>query len=89
MNTSKMVLGWTLMVSLALLAGWVLAPAAAQDVPAAGAPKWEYKIVLPDSAEDPIANQAQLDRLGAMGWELCSAHSASRPHYFIFKRIKQ
>lgn len=84
------VIGLAALVGLILLAAWFSRePVGAQEKAGPVLQKWEYKIVLPDNAEDPRANQTQFDKLGADGWELCAAHSSTRPNYCIFKRPKR
>lgn len=81
-------IGLAVVCVLLLLAGWPSRePTGAQEKPAVQ--KWEYKIILPDRADDPLANQGQFDRLGAEGWELCAAHSSTRPNYCVFKRPRR
>jgi hypothetical protein len=75
---------------LILLVAWASRDSiAAQEKAAIAVQKWEYKIVLPDNIEDPRANQGHFDKLGSDGWELCVAHSSTRPHYCVFKRPKR
>lgn len=82
--------GLTVILGLALLGAWFSRErVGAQEKPAALVQKWEYKIVLPNNTEDPLLNQAQFDKLGVDGWELCVAHSSTRPHYCVFKRPKR
>jgi hypothetical protein len=77
-------------LGLILLVTWLSrAPVGAQEKAAPSVQKWEYRIILPDNVEDPRANQAQFDKLGADGWELCVAHSSTRPNYCVFKRPKR
>jgi hypothetical protein len=91
MNTRIVGIGLVTVLGLTFLAAWLSRePVGAQEKPAPSLQKWEYKIVLPDSIEDPRANQAQFDKLGAEGWELCAMHSGTpRPNYCVFKRPKR
>ena len=83
-------IGLTMALTLIVLVAWLSrGPAVAQDKPVTALQKWEYKIVLPQSVTDPRDNQAQFDKLGAEGWELCAAHSSTRPNYCIFKRPRR
>jgi hypothetical protein len=82
-------IGLSLIAFLLLVAWFSRDPASAQNKAGPAFQKWDYKIVLPDNVEDPRANQAQLDKLGTEGWELCVAHSSTRPNYYIFKRPKR
>jgi hypothetical protein len=84
------VTGMAAVLGLILAIAWLLRePVHAQEKPVPTLQKWEYKIVLPNKADDPLANQSQFDQLGAEGWELCAAHSSTRPNYCIFKRPKR
>jgi hypothetical protein len=70
-----------------LLAVWFShSPATAQERPAAQ--NWEYKIVLLEG-DDPRANQADFNKLGADAWELCALHSGTRPPFCVFKRPRR
>ena len=90
MSTRTVGIGLATVLGLILLAAWLSRePVGAQEKPAPILQKWEYKIVLPDNVEDPRANQAQFDKLGAEGWELCAVHSSTRPNYCVFKRPKR
>jgi hypothetical protein len=82
--------GLAVILGLILMVAWLSREAVgAQEKPVPALQKWEYKIVRPDNVEDPLANQTQFDKLGAEGWELCAAHSSTRPNYCIFKRPKR
>jgi hypothetical protein len=86
--TSK-VTGSGLAVLIVILAVAALARPAVvhQEQPAPAAPRWEYRVVLPE--DDPRENRAGFNKLGAEGWELSVMHSGTRPHYCIFKRPKR
>ena len=90
MSMKTATVGLSAVLGLTLLVAWFSRePVSAQEKPAPAVQKWEYKIVLPDNVEDPRANQTQFDKLGAEGWELCAAHSSTRPNYCVFKRPKR
>jgi hypothetical protein len=82
--------GLALALGMALLFGWLSRqPIGAQEEAPPAVQKWEYKVVLPDDALDPRKNEAQFNRLGADGWELCAAQGNTSPNYCIFKRPKR
>ena len=76
--------GLSAVVGAVVVAWLARGSAGAQERPAPAAQKWEYKIVYPDN--DPLANHAGFNKLGADGWELCVMHSGTRPAYCVFKR---
>jgi hypothetical protein len=74
-----------------LVVKFSLEPVSAQEKAAPTVPKWEYKVVLLENGpdNDPRANQAEFNKLGAESWELCALHSSNRPNFCIFKRPKR
>lgn len=91
MNKNIGVIGVAFVLGMILLvARFAREPIHAQEreKPAPAVQKWEYKIVILDNGRDldPRNNGAAFNKLGAEGWELCTAHSSTRPEYCIFKR---
>ncbi len=69
-------------------------PAAAQDKPAHAGVKWEYKIVHKPVAQlTEKEGQAEFNKLGEDGWELCATISTTSSRgpwgVFVFKRPKR
>jgi hypothetical protein len=90
MNTKNIAVGMLAIVGLVLLlASYSLQRVNAQEQASPAVQKWEYKVVLPESVQDPLVNQAQFNRLGAEGWEMCAVHSSTLPNYCVFKRSRR
>jgi hypothetical protein len=49
-------------------------------------PTWEYKYVVRDLAREPALDEAELNALGARGWELAAAFARGNEADFYFKR---
>ena len=49
---------------------------------------WEYHYIRRESGESALA-QAELDALGADGWELVGVASAGAALHFYFKRVRR
>jgi len=50
--------------------------------------RWEYKVLLKDADEQP-ASEADLNALGADGWELAGVGSIAGRTQFYFKRPRR
>lgn len=50
------------------------------------APSWEYKHVVRELARDGAPGEAELDALGAEGWELAAAITQGGSAHLYFKR---
>ncbi len=51
-------------------------------------PTWEYKHLVRDLAKESAPDEAELDALGAKGWELACAFARGAEAHFYFKRQK-
>ena len=49
---------------------------------------WEYKQLIRNLAKEDAPTEAELNQLGADGWELAGIFSDSPFVYFYFKRLK-
>jgi hypothetical protein len=49
-------------------------------------PTWEYKHLVRDLAKEPAPDEAELDALGADGWELAGAFARGAEAHLYFKR---
>jgi hypothetical protein len=50
-------------------------------------PEWEYKHVARTLTEQEPLGEAELNELGAQGWELAGVLSDTRSAHFYFKRL--
>jgi len=51
-------------------------------------PRWEYRRILRNLRHEEAPDEAELDKLGADGWELTGIFSDSPFLYLYFKRAK-
>ncbi len=49
-------------------------------------PTWEYKHLVRDLAKEAAPEEAELNALGADGWELAGAFARGAEAHFYFKR---
>ena len=49
-------------------------------------PTWEYKHLARNLAREPAPDEAELNALGAKGWELAGAFASGTDAHFYFKR---
>jgi hypothetical protein len=49
-------------------------------------PRWEYKEMVRDSESEGLPSEADLNTLGAEGWELAGVASEGQRTHFYFKR---
>lgn len=49
-------------------------------------PSWEYKHLVRDLAKEAAPDEAELDALGADGWELAGAFARGDEAHFYLKR---
>lgn len=49
-------------------------------------PTWEYKHLVRDLAKAPAPDEAELNALGAEGWELAGTFARRTEAHFYFKR---
>ncbi len=49
-------------------------------------PTWEYKHLVRDLANEAAPDEAELNALGADGWELAAAFARGNEAHFYFKR---
>ena len=49
---------------------------------------WEYKQIARSLARDELPDEAELNALGADGWELAGILADSSSAHFYFKRLK-
>jgi hypothetical protein len=50
-------------------------------------PAWEYQVVVRNLVQEKALEAAELNELGADGWELAGVFSDSPFVYFYFKRL--
>ena len=80
---------------LILLASVPWQPVSGQEKPAPAIQKWEYKVVAKAVADlSPNETEAEFNKLGAEGWELCATVNPAPPPRvavvtFVFKRAKR
>jgi hypothetical protein len=69
--------------------GWPTAPESRIAPPFVPVePRWEYKEVVRE-VESGLLSEAELNALGAEGWELASAVPADAQVHFYFKRERR
>lgn len=49
--------------------------------------KWEYKQIIRDLEQEHLPDEAELNALGAEGWELSGVAQQPPLAYFYFKRL--
>jgi hypothetical protein len=49
-------------------------------------PTWEYKLLVRDLAKETAPDEAELNALGAKGWELAGVFVHDSEAHFYFKR---
>jgi len=52
-------------------------------------PTWEYKCLLRSLPDEEEPDEAELNRLGADGWELVGVTTARSTQRFYFKRLRR
>ena len=50
-------------------------------------PKWEYKQIIRNLEKETPPDEAELNRLGAAGWEMSGVAQQPPLAYFYFKRL--
>ncbi len=52
-------------------------------------PRWEYRHLVRDLAEEATLDETELNALGAKGWELVAVLAHGSTAHFYFKRQKE
>lgn len=50
---------------------------------------WEYKVLARDPARDSLPDAAELDALGAAGWEMTGVLALEQAVHYYFKRPRR
>jgi len=50
---------------------------------------WEYKVLVRDTTRETLPDAAELDALGATGWEMTGVLAREQAVHFYFKRPRQ
>jgi hypothetical protein len=50
---------------------------------------WEYKVLVRTVEEDELPREAELNTLGAQGWELAGVANQQKAVHFYFKRPRK
>ncbi|MGH8246405.1 MAG: hypothetical protein ACREUU_08225 [Gammaproteobacteria bacterium] len=50
---------------------------------------WEYKVLVRDSTRESLPGAAELNTLGAAGWEMTGVVAREQEVHYYFKRPRQ